>query len=48
VGTTITVTLPVLTQAMGQVDTLRRLDVHQQIERAQEASQSLGAKASVA
>ena len=43
VGTTITVTLPVLEQARGQVDTLRRLDVHQQIERAQEASQSLTA-----
>jgi len=48
VGTTITVTLPVLVQAMGQVDTLRQLDVHQQIERAQEASQSLVASASVA
>lgn len=45
VGTTITVTLPVLEQARGQVDTLRRLDVHQQIERAQEASQSLAAGA---
>ncbi len=45
VGTTITVTLPVLVQAMGQVGTLRRLDVHQQIERAQEASQSLVASA---
>tara|TARA_R110000868_G_scaffold58183_1_gene179761 strand:- start:13725 stop:15455 length:1731 start_codon:yes stop_codon:yes gene_type:complete len=45
VGTTITVTLPVLEEARGQVDPIRRLDVHQQIERAQEASQSLSAGA---
>lgn len=45
VGTTITVTLPVLEQARGQIDTLPRLDVHQQIERAQEASKSLSAGA---
>ncbi|WP_417493586.1 ATP-binding protein [Maricaulis sp.] len=48
VGTTITVTLPVLEQVMGQVDTLHRLDVHQQIERAQEASKSLAATAGAA
>ncbi|MGK0266264.1 MAG: cell cycle sensor histidine kinase DivJ [Maricaulis sp.] len=45
VGTTITVTLPVLEEARGQVDTLPRLDVHQQIERAQEASQTMTAGA---
>lgn len=48
VGTTITVTLPVLEQARGQVDSVHRLDVHQQIERAQEASQVLSATAGAA
>tara|TARA_R110000868_G_scaffold11516_4_gene56328 strand:- start:13599 stop:15329 length:1731 start_codon:yes stop_codon:yes gene_type:complete len=41
VGTTITVTLPILEDVLGRVDTLPRLDVHQQIERAQEASQAM-------